>query len=74
MSLIAAFCTKSGVLGAPHPANRSVANVAITKLRMLPPRRFTTVTRQRSEEFQCFFLDPFFGGMAPFGVMQNPFS
>jgi hypothetical protein len=37
MSLIAAFCTKSGVLGAPHPANASVANVAITKLLMLPP-------------------------------------
>jgi hypothetical protein len=59
MSLSAAFCTKSGVLGAPHPANTSVANVAITKLRMLPPRIFATVTRQRSQEFQFFFLDPF---------------
>jgi hypothetical protein len=38
MSLIAAFCTKSGVLGAPHPANASVADMAIKKLRMLPPR------------------------------------
>jgi hypothetical protein len=38
MLLKAAFCTKSGVLGAPHPANASVANVAITKLLMLPPK------------------------------------
>src|SRR6478736_10208472 len=34
MSLMAAFCTKSGVLGAPHPANTVNANAAIIKFRI----------------------------------------
>jgi hypothetical protein len=35
MSLIAAFCTKSGVLGAPQLANAIDANAAIKKVRIV---------------------------------------
>ena len=34
MSLIAAFCTKSVVLGAPHATSDKVATAAIKKLRI----------------------------------------